>query len=705
MPDQRHLRHGSFLLLLGMVTTAIGAPPQLTLPPVSVTATRSAQSPFDVAASIDVVAVPASGSPGINPSELLQGVPGILARDRQNYAQDEQISIRGFGSRATFGIRGVRLYVDGIPASMPDGQGQVSHFNLDSAERIEVLRGPFSALYGNASGGVVQLFTAEGSDPPQLRLGMVGGSNGLLRSSVNARGLDGPFDYNLDFTRFQTAGYRTHSRARRNSGNARLGWQLDDRRRLTVVLNTLSLPVAQDPLGLTPDQYRRDPRQADAAAVQYDTRKSVAQQQVGLTYDDRISAAGELHLMAYYGERSVLQYLSIPPGAQASPLHAGGVVDLGNAYGGVDARWSWQHTLAGRPFELTAGAAYDTQHQHRRGFENFVGDALGVRGALRRDEHDRVRDADQYAQASWRVAPAWTLMAGLRRSVVNFATADRYVTAGNPDDSGRARYSASTPVAGVLYRLAPGAHLYASYGKGFETPTFSELGYRDDGRGGLNLGLRAAHTRSAEIGLKLRPQPGTQAGIAVFRADSRNELAVATNLGGRTTYQNIRQARRQGAEASLAHALGARWKLHLAYTYLDAAFRSPFLACAGRCATPATPVAAGARMAGVPRSQAYAALHFGGERGWQGDLDGRHLGAVPADDLGTVSAPAHAVFGIGAGYVAVLGQWRTHAFARIDNLLDRRYVGSVIVNDGNGRYFEPAPGRSFLLGLDLRWEP
>lgn len=679
---------------------------QQALSPIVVTATRTAQQPYDIAASVDVVNVPQDGNLDINASELLDGIPGVLARDRQNYAQDEQISIRGFGARSAFGIRGVRLYTDGIPATMPDGQGQITHFNLDSAERVEVLRGPFSALYGNASGGVIQLFTADGSDPPQLRIGVAGGSHGLLRAEANARGTAGALDYNVDFTHFRSNGYRDHSRAERESGNAKLGWQIDDQRKLTLVLNTLNLPGAQDPQGLTPAQYRQDPRQAAPPSLSYDTRKSVSQQQGGLIYEDHLDQANSVRLMGYYGQRRVEQFLSVPTFAQASPLSSGGVVDLDNEYGGGDARWTWHDTLAGRPFELAVGLAYDNQHQHRRGYENFVGDTLGVKGALRRDEQDRVYDFDQYAQATWRVSDAWTLMGGLRHSRVSFDSRDAYISADNPDDSGKERYTATTPVAGVMFRVSPSVHLYADYGKGFETPTFSELAYRNDGVSGLNLGLQPAITHSSEIGVKLQPDAHTRAAIAVFRADSRDELAVATNNGGRTTYQNIHSARRQGLEASFATRLAPWLQLQAAYTYLDASYRSPYLTCVtSGCTTPDTRVDAGARIPGVPRSNLYAQLRAGRARGWQFSLDGNYLSKVPANDLNDVSAPAYAVFGLGAGYVLEQGRWRAHLFGRIDNLFDRRYVGSVRVDDGNARYFEPAPGRTYLLGVDLRWQP
>ncbi|MDR6937260.1 TonB-dependent receptor [Luteibacter sp. 3190] len=698
-----HLRPLAGGILLALCTAA--AAQEARLAPVVVTATRSEQSPYDIPAAIDVAATPPDGSLDVNLSERVQAIPGIVARDRQNYAQDAQVSIRGFGARSTFGIRGVRLYTDGIPATMPDGQGQVSHFNLDSADRVEVLRGPFSALYGNASGGVVQLFTADGTQPPELRFGVAGGSNGNFRSSVNARGVEGPVDYNVDVTHFRTSGYRDHSAARRESGNAKIGWKIDEDAKLTLVLNALDVPDAQDPLGLTRAQYEADPRQVAAVANTFDTRKSVDQQQAGLIYDQRLDDANSLRVMGYYGRRSVLQYLSIPVATQSSqPGNSGGVVDLGNEYGGGDARWTWRDTLAGRPFEIAAGVAYDNQTQHRQGYENFVGRSLGVRGAKRRDEIDRVFDFDQYAQATWRVADDWTLMGGARHSEVRFRSTDRYIAAGNPDDSGSVTYSATTPVFGVLWRAAPWLHAYANWGRGFETPTFSELGYRADRGAGLAFDLKPSHSRNEEIGIKLRPTDRVQAGLAVYRADSDDELAVATNLGGRTTYQNIASSRRQGVELSFDGELARDLHLVAAYTRIQASFRSPFLTCVSAgCAAPDTPVAAGTRIPGVPRSSGYAALKYGADRGWQAGVDMSAMGSTSVNDLGTESAPGYALFGVSGGYVFDDGPWRVNTFARVDNVADRHVVGSVIVNDGNGRYYEPAPGRTLLVGVDVRW--
>ena len=670
------------------------------LPTVVVTATRIPEPAFDVPASITAVQVGSvdDDTPGVNASEFLRGVPGVLARDRQNYAQDEQISIRGFGSRATFGVRGVRLYTDGIPATMPDGQGQVSNFDFGGADRIEVLRGPFSALYGNSSGGVIQIFTADGGQPPEVIGGFGGGSNGQSGADVGARGTHSGFGYNLDLSDFHTDGFRRHSRAERINGNAKLDFKVGTGGKLTVLLNTVSLPQTQDPQGLTWAQYQADPRQAAPSALQYDTRKSVHQWQGGAVYAQQLDAHQSLRALVYYGQRGVRQFLSVPVAAQKNPLNSGGVVDLATVYRGTDLRWAWQGDLAGRPLDFAVGIAYDDEAQHRNGYENFVGNALGVVGALRRDEQDNVYNIDEYTQGTWRFADRWSLTLGARHSVVRFKSADFHVTGSNPDDSGRVAYGATNPVAGLLFRASDTWHLYASYGNGFETPTFSEIGYSPDGAGGLNFKLRPDRSKNGEIGSKWRFANGGNLDVALFQANTRDEIAVLSSAGGRTTYQNVGRSQRRGAELGLVLPLADRWRLDAAFTWLDARFLDAF----GDCGAPAgCEVPAGARIPGVPRRLLHADLHWGGDVGWHAGAGIDAAGAVTADDAGTRVAPGHVVAGVNAGYVVDMARCRITPFARIDNLFDRRYIGSVIVDQANGGSFEPAPGRSFWLGVNV----
>ncbi|WP_108472275.1 TonB-dependent receptor family protein [Rhodanobacter thiooxydans] len=661
--------------------------------------------PFDLPAALSMVQIDpaASGQPGVNLSESLVGVPGILARDRQNYAQDVQISIRGFGSRATFGVRSIRLYVDGIPATLPDGQGQVSHFNFDSADRVEVLRGPFSVLYGNAAGGVVQLWSAEGTPVPVTTLGVNAGSHDTFRTSVDTRGTLGPVDYNVAGSLFLSGGYRRHSRVRRESDNARFGVDLGDGKKLTIVANRLNQPVSQDPLGLTRAQVDVDPRQVAAVAIQYDTRKRIEQNQLGAIYEQPLDGDDQVRVMGYFGQRNIAQYQSIPVSAQRSPLSAGGVVALDTDYGGLDARWTRTGQLAGRDVEFVLGVSADGQWQHRRGYENFVGDTLGVTGALRRNEDDNVDSVDEYAQWYWHFAERWSLLLGMRHDDVRFRARDHYVTATNPDDSGGVNYTATTPVLGLGFRPSDDLRLYASYGKGFETPSFNELGYRSDDRPGLAFDLRPARSRNLELGAKWQVTRALAFDTAVFRADTRDELAVRTSQGGRSTYQNVGDTRRQGVESSLTGQLADDWQISAGFTRLQARFRSAFLACrATPCTAVSTPVAAGTRMPGVPENYGSLRIRHGGELGWHESLDLTGVGAVSVNDTGTDRAAGYGLLGVDAGYTFALGKdTRLQLSARVDNLGNRRYIGSVIVNDSNGRYFEPGPGRTWMLGARL----
>src|SRR5258708_31917858 len=238
----------------------------------TVTATRVPESGFDVPAAIDMVtaSVIREDNPQVNLSEALNRLPGIVVQNRQNYAQDLQISTRGFGARSTFGVRGVRLVADGIPATMPDGQGQAASFDLSSADRIEVLRGPFASLYGNSAGGVVQVFTADGPAVPTLDATFLAGSYGQRRGGLRFRGQSPDLNYSAGASRYETDGYRDHSAARRDQANAKLRYALGPGA-LTAIMSAMDQPDSQDPLGLTPGQFETHPRHVDTATLQCQT--------------------------------------------------------------------------------------------------------------------------------------------------------------------------------------------------------------------------------------------------------------------------------------------------------------------------------------------------------------------------------------------------------------------------------------------------
>lgn len=690
----------------GQVPGAVTA--QAPLRPVVITGAAPDQQRWSAPASIDIVDGEAlrAGNLQINLSEGLAGVPGLSIQNRQNYAQDLQVSMRGFGARATFGVRGVRLYVDGIPASAPDGQGQTAGFPLGSAERVEIIRGPYSALYGGSAGGVIALYTADGA-ATEWSAGVAGGVNngadGLWRASTQASGTVGGYSYRLDLSDFGTQGLRPQSAAGRGSSYLKLSRPYEGGR--LVLIASRQRSSALDPQGLSRAEFNANPDQTTPAALQFNTRKSVEQSQIGLAWQHALGAGHQLELMGYGGRRALVQYQSIAPSAQVAPGSAGAVIDLDRQYWGLNLRWRLDRAYTSGRLTASAGLAADAQTENRLGYENFSGSAaaptaLGVAGRLRRDEVNRADTLDPYAQLEWDSAD-WTLTAGLRRSRLRLRSADRYIAPGNPDDSGATRYAAWLPVAGLRWRLSPQLQAYASAGRGFEPPTFNEVAYRASGSSGLNTTLAASRSRSVEAGLRGRHGAAAWSATA-FDVLTQDEIVVQTNTGGRSTFQNAGRTRRRGLELSGDLQWG-RLNISSALTLLNATYASGFLTCdASPCAAPAVSIPAGNRIPGIARRQAHVRLAW--EPGWARStftLDLHHSAAVPVNDRNSDYAPAYTVANLGVRFQQDSGPWQLREFVRVDNLTGRRYAGSVIVNEGNGRYFETAPGRSAFVGVEL----
>ncbi len=637
--------------------------------------------------------------PMINASEALVRVPGLVASNRSNYAQDLQISSRGFGARATFGVRGLRLYADGIPATGPDGQGQVSHFDLAGAERIEVLRGPFSALYGNSSGGVIAIHTAPvARTEVAARAGA--GSFGLRQLGVEGSALLGDgLDLRASASTMRLDGFRPQSAAEKHQAAARLGWRRDADQ-ITLLFNHLDQP-ADDPLGLTRAQFELGPEQTAASAIDYDTRKTARQTQLGASWRHRYGQGllRESALAAYAGTRDITQYLSIPPVVQLrSPLHGGGVVDFDRRYEGVDGRLR----LGSDAFDLVVGAALERQRDDRRGYENFVGSGdarvLGVIGKLRRDEVNHARTREAYAQAEWAIAADLAASAGLRTGRVELSSRDAFLS--NGDDSGRVAYDYTTPVAALRWRAAPGLNLYASLGRGHESPTLGEVAYRVDGSGGFNDALEAQKSRQIELGAKWRAE-NLALDLALFEARTRDELGVVLSLNGRSAFGNVGRTLRRGAEAALNWTPTPAWRAQWVASTLDATYRNDFLDCSG------SPCGAGNRIAGAPRGSAWAELAWRDARWGEFGIEWRAVGRAPVDDRNTDAASGYATaalrwskrYPLGAGGTAM--EW----LLRVDNVFDRHYAASMIVNDGNGRFFEPGAPRNAFVGLRVSSRP
>lgn len=693
------VRHAALpALLLPLIAAAQAADEQTMV----VTAAPTTVSELDTPAAVSVVNGDEmrQAAPRVNLSESLGAVPGLQVQNRQNYAQDLQLSIRGFGSRSTYGVRGLRIYVDGIPATMPDGQGQTSNIDIGSVDTIEVLRGPFSALYGNSSGGVINVTSQTGTQPPTVEASSYYGSFGTWHYGMKATGAvgdgshAGDVDYTVSTNRFTTHGYRDHSGARKNLANARLGVRINDVSKLTLLLNSVDIK-ANDAGGLTADEWRDNPRQSPRGD-QYNTRKNTRQTQAGLRYERQLSAQDDLSVMMYAGERETTQFQSIPRAPQLKPSHAGGVIDLTRHYQGIDTRLTHRGELL-VPVTLTAGLDYENMSERRKGYENFVmvngAPQYGEQGALRRNERNLMWNVDPYLQTQWQLTDKLSLDAGVRYSSVWFDSNDYYITPGNGDDSGDASYHKWLPTGSLKYALTDAWNVYLSAGRGFETPTINELSYRSDNQSGLNFGLKPSTNDTVEIGSKTRIGNGLFT-AALFQTNTDNEIVVDSSSGGRTSYKNAGKTRRQGMELGLDQQFGESWRLKAAWTWLDATYRTNVCddaSCNGN------------RIPGIARNMGYASFGYQPEQGWYAGSDIRYMSDIMANDENTAKAPSWTVVGLTTGYKWSYGRMDMDLFGRIDNLFGREYVGSVIVNESNGRYYEPAPGRNYGIGLNLAW--
>lgn len=693
------VRHAALpALLLPLIAAAQTADEQTMV----VTAAPTTVSELDTPAAVSVVNGDEmrQAAPRVNLSESLGAVPGLQVQNRQNYAQDLQLSIRGFGSRSTYGVRGLRIYVDGIPATMPDGQGQTSNIDIGSVDTIEVLRGPFSALYGNSSGGVINVTSQTGTQPPTVEASSYYGSFGTWHYGMKATGAvgdgshAGDVDYTVSTNRFTTHGYRDHSGARKNLANARLGVRINDVSKLTLLLNSVDIK-ANDAGGLTADEWRDNPRQSPRGD-QYNTRKNTRQTQAGLRYERQLSAQDDLSVMMYAGERETTQFQSIPRTPQLKPSHAGGVIDLTRHYQGIDTRLTHRGELL-VPVTLTAGLDYENMSERRKGYENFVmvngAPQYGEQGALRRNERNLMWNVDPYLQTQWQLTDKLSLDAGVRYSSVWFDSNDYYITPGNGDDSGDASYHKWLPAGSLKYALTDAWNVYLSAGRGFETPTINELSYRSDNQSGLNFGLKPSTNDTVEIGSKTRLGNGLLT-AALFQTNTDNEIVVDSSSGGRTSYKNAGKTRRQGMELGLDQQFGESWRLKAAWTWLDATYRTNVCddaSCNGN------------RIPGIARNMGYASFGYQPEQGWYAGSDIRYMSDIMANDENTAKAPSWTVVGLTTGYKWSYGRMDMDLFGRVDNLFDREYVGSVIVNESNGRYYEPAPGCNYGIGLNLAW--
>jgi len=650
-----------------------------------VTATRSERPWLSTPASIERISVQEQ-LPGVrtDAAELLTGIAGVQVDTRYNFAQDTRITLRGFGARAAFGVRGVRLRLDGIPLSMPDGQAQTSSILLDEPSQVEVLRGPFAAVYGNSAGGVIDL-QSERPRESQFSANLSTGSSARERQhlrGVIADQREAGSTLSFDYARFRTDGDRPNSAVERDQWALRAYHTFGDGMELILRVDDNDAPYLGDPLALSPAQWRENPRQVAAQAETFGTRKSIRHRQQSLTLRQRVSAIEYLaswQVNAWRGKREIEQYLAFPGSAITQ---AGGVVDLARSFTGVNAETTWQPRTNWR---VTTALDYEEQTDERLGFVNN----FGQRGDLRRDETGTVESLDGSVISDLQVNERVAWVTGVRYSHLDFAVADRFIVEGNPDDSGAVSYTEFAWSTGLNYAISPQLSAFIATGEGFETPTLTEMAYQNEGTG-LNTDLRAAKLEQHEIGLKWL-SAALQGQVTVFQINTRDDLVVDQSLDGRTTYRNAARTEREGLEISGIWRFGQDWSWRTSYTYLNAKYGGDEVASAGN------------RLPGLARHELFQQLEWrplGSER-LELLVNARYRSNIATNDANSEFAPSATIWNAAVRSNVVVDNWRVQPWLRLENLTDKTYVGSVVVNQGNGRSFEPAPGRIWMAGVTV----
>jgi iron complex outermembrane receptor protein len=634
-------------------------------------------------------------------SERLRLLPGLQVRERQNQAQDTQVSIRGFGARASFGQRGIRVYLDEVPATMPDGQGQWAHALPASIASVRLERGPFAALAGNAAGAVLYLESRAPRGPRFLQLDAGFGADGSRRYGVSGRHGLATGGWMYDLAHWRGEGYRAHSRAER--WQAQLRWAGEHGSQdWSLVGNLFHAPDALDPGGLTATEWRLDPRAAAPGALAFQARKRVDQVQLGGRWRWRQEPA-QSHLSAYFGRREVDQVLPIPIAAQQNPLHPGGVVSFARHYAGVALLRQGERVADDERHAWRFGLEIQGVDEDRRGYENFRGARLGVRGALRRDEALRFGLAAVHAEARIALRTDLDLRLGGRIEGVHFSARDRYRTTDNPDDSGMRTFTAALPVVGVEWRPGPTHHVQLACGHGYETPTLNELAYRADGSAGFNTELEPARQRQCQATLN-GSADGTRYELSLFRIATADEIFVFDNQAGRASFANAGRSRRAGIEFAGQGRFDRHWRWFVSGTVLSARYRDDVPFCTARpCLQPVLRRLRGRALPAVAPRLLSAELDWQGEAGWRGGIELRLGDRYYANDANSAPVAGHAVVDLRFGRRWRWSDGSLDVHLRADNVFDRAYVGSVIVNEAQGRFYEPAPGRQLAFGLRWTW--
>jgi len=619
--------------------------------------------------------------------EALASVPGLFMQNRYNFAQDLRVSIRGFGARSAFGIRGIKILVDGIPLTVADGQGQVDTIDLGATKQVEVIRGPSSALYGNAAGGVISVLSEDGPETPFASMRITGGEYGYQKLAVKTGGQTDNMNYFFSLSDSQIDGYRDHSEAENTQFTGRVNFDLGQDRDWLFILNHTDQPVSNDPGGVDISQATSDPSSARDRNVDYDTGETVTQTRLGSIYTMPLGENGEFTARGYVDNREFTAKLPQFPVADS--------VDLDRKFSGLGISYAHNSFLGSIPNRFLIGFDLDDQNDERKRRINN----LGVIGALLFDQREEVISKGIFAQNELSLTDQMQLTLGVRYDQVDFSVTDHYLSDG--DDSGNRELDDISPMVGIAYQLNDNTSLYSTVSTSFETPTTTEFA-NPAGGGGFNPMVGPQKATNYEFGFRGIAPASTSYQLAVFKTDVKDEL-ISYDANGRDFFQNAGESGRTGIELSATSQLTDRIESTVSMSYGDFSFDSfQVLSFDAMNNATVTDDFSGNRIPGTVEKLAYIELTYSDPKGWYSAIDLTYTGDQFANNSNSVNIDAYTLanWRIGADYQ--VGGTVLSPFVGINNLSDESYYSNIRINAFGGRYYEAAPGRNVYGGVELK---
>ncbi len=649
------------------------------LSPITVKSTRF--NTKDIQSALALTAIAKNfiqrGQAQLSVNESLNTVPGLFALNPNNFAQDLRVSIRGFGARSAFGIRGIKILVDGIPESTPDGQAQVDNLALGVLSNIEVVRGPASSLYGNASGGVINFSTEEPSAEPFVEARILAGSYGLQQYQLKTGQQKGKFSYLLHGVHVQTDGYRENSGMKNTILNGKLGIQLNEKNQLKLLLNYGNSPQADDPGGINLDQVIADRTSARDRNLLFQGGETVEQFRAGLIYERAISDSDQLQLKAYHTYRDFANKL---------PFEFGGIVNFQRQFSGVSGQYQIQRNLSGKPYRLKIGTELENQADDRQRFRNLE----GIQGDQTLDQKEEFLNWGTYLTQELDFTDAFTILLGLRYDITRFKATDQFLN--NGDASGSSTLNNFNPTIGLVYSYAKDNSIYANISTSFETPTLNELSNNPSGNGGFNPDLQPQEATNYEIGFKGILSRKLRYEIAVFKIGVSNEILPfeLEDFPGRDFFENAGSTNRTGVETSFTYNLTKGLTAYLNYTYSNFTF-DDFEDFDGNT------------LPGIPKHSTFVAINYSNPKGFFTTIQSRFIGSIFTNNANSVTDDGYTVINLNLGYTKLFKQVTVEPFLGINNLLDEAYNDNIRINAFGSRFFEPAPEINVYGGIKIRF--